>query len=195
VPVPTPIIAKKLTKDSGALNASAWIDAAFLVLARNGIEAVRVERLATTLKVTKGSFYWHFTDRPALLDAMLSTWRKRATLDIIERIERTSVEPGDRLRQLIALPLTGSRSMRGADVEAAIRLWARSDSRTASAVREIDRRRLDYIKSLLHASGVAAAEIAARATLIYAFMLAEAAIGPAIDADAHRQCEKLLLGH
>ena len=53
------------------LDATAWIEAAFDALADGGIEAVRVDPLAKRLGVTRGSFYWHFTDRAALHQAML----------------------------------------------------------------------------------------------------------------------------
>ena len=46
------------------LDRADWIHAGFAMLAAGGIDAVRVERLAAVLKVTKGSFYWHFRDRP-----------------------------------------------------------------------------------------------------------------------------------
>ena len=56
------------------LDAAAWVAAAFDALADGGIDAVRVEPLAKALGITKGSFYWHFADRRALLDAMLDAW-------------------------------------------------------------------------------------------------------------------------
>ena len=43
-----------------------WVRGAFRVLLREGIAGVRIEPLAVTLGVTKGSFYWHFADRGAL---------------------------------------------------------------------------------------------------------------------------------
>ena len=45
----------------------AWVDAALQALAAGGPDAVRVEALAVRLGVSKGGFYWHFTDRQALL--------------------------------------------------------------------------------------------------------------------------------
>ena len=62
------------TQRSSRLDASAWIEAALEALADGGVEAVRVEPLAKALDVTKGSFYWHFADRRALIDAMLTSW-------------------------------------------------------------------------------------------------------------------------
>ena len=48
------------------LDSAAWVEAAFDALAEGGIEAVRIDPLAKQLGVTRGSFYWHFTDRAAL---------------------------------------------------------------------------------------------------------------------------------
>lgn len=59
----------------GHLDADAWADAALNELAAHGIDRVRVELLAKQLGVTKGSFYWHFKDRDALLARMLDRWR------------------------------------------------------------------------------------------------------------------------
>jgi AcrR family transcriptional regulator len=175
------------------MDEESWLDAAFSVLAKRGVEAVRVEPLAKSLKVTKGSFYWHFKDRPALLDALLVSWRQRATLRVIERLERANPEPIDRIRHLLALPRTSSTSTRdGADIEAAIRLWGRSDPKAASAVLEIDSLRLRYIESLLGTT-LNKRHRAAAAMLIYSFMLAEASVGLALDADTCAACEALLL--
>ncbi|MDP8985543.1 MAG: TetR/AcrR family transcriptional regulator [Pseudomonadota bacterium] len=188
-----PLTTKKATGERGRLDAEAWLDAAFRVLAKHGIEAVRIEPLAKSLHVTKGSFYWHFKDRPALLVAMLQAWRQRATLRVIERMERGNEPPGDRLRQLLALPRRRSSSARdGADVEAAIRLWGRSDAHAAKAILDIDRLRLGHITSLLE-SADDKPHRAARATLLYCLMLAQASIGSALDPEASAQCETLLL--
>src|SRR6187455_2093287 len=67
------------------LDAAAWVVAAFDALADGGIDAVRVEPLAKALGITKGSFYWHFADRRALLDAMLTAWADGRTAAIREQ--------------------------------------------------------------------------------------------------------------
>jgi len=186
-------VKKKPLKGLGPLSADSWIDAAMLVLAKKGIESVRVEPLAKLLGVTKGSFYWHFPDRSALLDAMLMSWRRRATLAIIERMERGQSDPVERLRALIALPKKSLRSVDGADIEASMRLWARTDPKAAATIRDIDRLRLDYIAELLAATQRNSEDAKPRAVLVYAFILAEAALGTAIDAACYAQCERLLL--
>ena len=56
-------IAKRLSRQD-------WVDAALRSTAQVGLENVSVEALAKTLNATKGSFYWHFTDRAELVDAI-----------------------------------------------------------------------------------------------------------------------------
>jgi AcrR family transcriptional regulator len=192
--MPFPISAPAKAKTPGPLDAHSWTQAALTILARNGIEAVRIERLAKMLGVTKGSFYWHFKDRPSLLDEMLRTWRQRATLGIIERLENSPVPPAQRLRHLLKLLRNGPHASRGADIEAAIRLWGRSDPRVASVVLEIDRLRLGHIKSLVEAAHDGCEDATARAALIYAHILTHAWIAPTIDEQVFEQCDKILEG-
>jgi len=181
------------SRESTRLDAAAWTDAGLSVLAENGVAAVRVEPLARLLAVTKGSFYWHFKDRAELLAAMLASWRRQATFKIIERIERTQRAPLEKLRQLIDLPVLGKNSARGASLELAIRLWAKSDASAADAIAEIDHQRLTHIAGLLKAAGVHDdAEAEGRAFLYYAYMLAEAFISTPLSAHAKQICDAQL---
>ena len=61
--------------------------AARLALLNGGPSAVRVEILARELRVSKGSFYWHFKNRKALMEALLREWEeeKSALFDLLGR--------------------------------------------------------------------------------------------------------------
>lgn len=64
------------------LDRSAWIEAAIELIATEGIAGLRIETLARRLRVTKGSFYWHFRDRRSLQQALLEHWREGRIRDI-----------------------------------------------------------------------------------------------------------------
>src|SRR3546814_1862651 len=68
------------------LTADCWAEAALDAIAGGGLDAVAVEPLARRLGVTKGSFYWHFANRDALLRAALQRWEQTETDDIVARI-------------------------------------------------------------------------------------------------------------
>ena len=77
-----------------------WTRAALEAIAGRGTAGVSVERLAKELGATKGSFYWHFKDRPALIAAALDHWEHRYTDAVIERLADVA-DPRERFRQLL----------------------------------------------------------------------------------------------
>ncbi len=143
------------------------MEAAIDVLARDGIAGLRVEVLAKRCGVTKGSFYWHFKDRQALLDAVLAFWKDGRIRDI-EKV--TSVAPGKEREQLrYAIEVYGaSRNRKGMAIELAIRDWARHDAQAAMVVETVDLYRLDCTRKLFVAAGMSDAEAKSRSLLLYA---------------------------
>src|ERR1700743_1189670 len=79
VPRSKPTSSPLRTSQQRDLSRKDWVEAGLHALVRGGVKSVAVERLATKLKVTKGSFYWHFRDRDELLDEMLAGWMERNT--------------------------------------------------------------------------------------------------------------------
>lgn len=163
---------KKAAKKALAapLGPSAWLEAAWEALARGGIESVRVEPLAARLGVTKGSFYWHFRDRAALLDALLDDWETRATLGVIRLVDASSVAPRSRLAELLRVT---TRAPEAPDAEHAIRAWGALDSSVRARLTRIDERRERYVEDLLVAAGVARPAAAHRARALYLALIGE----------------------
>jgi AcrR family transcriptional regulator len=149
------------------LDPARWIETAVDVLARDGIAGLRVELLAKRCGVTKGSFYWHFKDRQALLDAVLEHWREGRIRDIEKT---TSVPPGKERDQLhYAIEVYGaSRNRKGMAIELAVRDWARHDTQAAAVVESVDLYRLECTRKLFVASGMSDAEAKSRSLLLYA---------------------------
>ncbi|WP_018411075.1 TetR/AcrR family transcriptional regulator [Methyloversatilis thermotolerans] len=144
-----------------------WMRAASRTLAERGPEGIKVESLARELGLTKGSFYWHFKDRRALLDALLADWRDGRIADIRARTEGPPGEEAARLRGLVAA-YGDSPNPRGLRVELAIRAWATQDAAAAAAVQQVDALRIECASRLFEAAGFASAEAADRSVLLYA---------------------------
>ena len=105
------------------LTAHDWADAALDTIAGGGVEVVAIEPLARRLGVTKGSFYWHYPNREALVARALEIWERQETVDLIGRAEQQP-HPRERLHTLfrtaantdqrserILLALSGSKSV------------------------------------------------------------------------------------
>ena len=81
------------------LTAEDWAQAALDTLAEHGLQAVAVEPLAKRLGVTKGSFYWHFPNREALIAAALAKWEE-GDIQTFERSLAYIRDPHDKMRML-----------------------------------------------------------------------------------------------
>jgi AcrR family transcriptional regulator len=124
---------------------TSWIQEGLRALGVGGPDAVRIEKLAEALGVTKGGFYWHFEDRPALLEEMLDAWERLVVDEVIDRVESEGGDARAKLRRLAALASSSRDLMK---IELAVRDWARRDKAVAKRLRRIDNRRMDYMRSL-----------------------------------------------
>ena len=149
-----------------------WVKAASRRLASGGNEAVAVEPLAKAMGVTKGSFYWHFADRPSLLEAVLADWEIRATAPLLDRLRRSAPEPASRLNALAATVAAEGKGT----LDPALRAWAQHDARAAAAVSRVDAARLAYIAGEFRTLGFSAADAWTRARLFYLHLLGEHAL-------------------
>ncbi|KVK54221.1 hypothetical protein L901_17790 [Agrobacterium sp. D14] len=135
---------------------------AYQAFTDGGVEAVKVDALARALDVTRGSFYWHFKDRDALLAKVVDRWLLVETLRIIDMADEAGGTAADRLWLVI-------ESVRSDDgrFELAVRNWARRNAYAAAIVRKADEKRIGYLEGLLLEHGVTPAVAARRARNLY----------------------------
>lgn len=146
-----------------------WVSAGLEALRKGGVAAVRVERLAGDVGVTKGSFYHHFRDRGALLEALLDYWAREMTDAEFARLETLR---GGLAQRLLALAEDVLEKGMGR-YDPAIRAWARHDRKVAAAVAQVDRRRVKALGGFFEEGGFSAAEARVRARTFYTFLLGE----------------------
>ena len=146
-----------------------WLSAGLEALRKGGVGAVRVERLAAGVGVTKGSFYHHFRDRDALLEALLEYWSREMTDAEFERIQTLR---GGLATRLVALAEDVLEKGMGR-YDPAIRAWARQDRKVAAVVAQVDRRRVKALGGFFEEGGFSPAEARTRARTFYTFLLGE----------------------
>ena len=147
------------------LSSQDWADAALSALRERGPGAVAVEPLARVLGATKGSFYWHYRNREALLEAALSRWETQETDAVMAEAERGG-SPTDKLIRLFAVILEHAGRHPGH-----LGLHTVDDPVVARAVARVSQRRIDYVQALLVAGDVPAPEASRRAQLLFAMVL------------------------
>jgi AcrR family transcriptional regulator len=146
-----------------------WIEQGLSALAAGGPDAIRIESLAQALGVSKGGFYWHFTDRQALLEEILDAWERTWVDEVIEDVEAEGGDARSRLAQLFAVAATSGGEL--LKLELAIRNWARREEAVAKRLRKADNRRMDYMRSLFGAICEDDDDVEARCLLAFSLFI------------------------
>lgn len=152
-----------------------WLDAARATLIKEGIAAVRVERLAKKLGVTRGGFYWFFKSRQELLDSLLEDWSVANTQPFINAVEAAGPNPKAQFNAITDLYLEEEAFSPAYD--AALRDWARTSKRVLRAVEEADETRIALLTRVLKAMGYEAEEAFIRARVTYFHQVGYYAMG------------------
>jgi AcrR family transcriptional regulator len=147
-----------------------WVEQGLRALAAGGPDAVRVETLAKELGVTKGGFYGSFADREALLTAMLDTWERESTDEVLARVERAGGDPQARIRRAGMLTFSGDRLR---PIDLAVRDWARRDEAVAARLRRVDGRRMGLLREMIGAVCSDPDEVEARCLLAFCLAIGE----------------------
>jgi len=140
-----------------------WLDAAIKTLIEEGVDAVRVERLATRMGFSRGSFYHHYQDREALLRAVLEHYLQINHQNLVEMLPVLKGTPQDKLWTL----WTATASQEFRDYDWAIRMWGMHDKHVAEVLKKIDVKRMEVMIGLFMEMGFNEDEANIRAALAY----------------------------
>lgn len=145
------------------LNAENWAQAALDLIAEQGVGAVAVEPLARRLGVTKGSFYWHFPSREALLQAALERWEQFEQDEVFGSLEEVP-DPSVRLRALFQLV---AHEVKQHIIYSEL-LKALDNLTVLPVIERVSQRRMDYLIASFRQAGLSSTEARHRARLAYA---------------------------
>jgi AcrR family transcriptional regulator len=153
-----------VTSDRIQLERFDWLSSALSIFVSEGIDAVRITRLAETLKVTRGSFYWHFSNRDDLIDTLVQYWKNKNTPAILDSIENPeSLDDGI----LSFFEACVDENLFDSRLDLALREWARRSDDIHAEVEKADQHRIEGIQQLYESFGFPMPESLIRARVIY----------------------------
>lgn len=161
-------------KNNSRLSREMWLSHALERLEAEGIQAVRVERLARELGVTKGSFYWHFNDLPDLKTSILEYWGRVYTDVVIENSTLLELGPSDGLLAL----MYQVHDNRLARYELPVRDWANHDPDVERLVKRVYGNRKRFVGSFFERMGFQGPEAEARTQTALCLLVWEPAMYP-----------------
>lgn len=138
-----------------------WIDYGLTSLSKMGFKSLRADSLAKAMGVSRGSFYWHFTNIADFEFQIMNAWKQRTTEAVINELE-SDLSPESRLTKLVGLALSNQLGL-----DKAMRAWSMEDSRADEIVTEVDNQRIIYVESLLKAIRTDKQEVALPARILY----------------------------
>ena len=153
-------------KERSTLNAGDWEQQALVLIAEKGIRAVAVESLAKRMGVTKGSFYWHFPNRDALLEQSLLRWEQHDATNLQLSLNAIS-DPRERLRSFFRRT---SREKLTHDVYSSL-CSAADHPKVEPLLERVAIRRMKHIEAAFAEIGFNASDAAHRARLTYSAYL------------------------
>lgn len=149
---------------SNRLTVDDWLQAGYAIVADEGLNALKLDRLCSRIAVTKGSFYHHFADMAAYRQALIESYARLKDEERNDIDALSDTPPRERLSQMMA-SLVRPRHW---TLERAMREWARSDEQVSAAVEAADRWLLKAVRKAFRDYGFDAAEADLRASTTFA---------------------------
>lgn len=147
--------------DRSSLTADDWLDLALDQLRTRGYGALKAQRLANMMNVTRGSFYYHFENLDAFHEAVIAHWAKRTSGPLVETLGEYPTP------QSALLGLLRKTLQSGEALERAVRSWATVQREVAIEVEKVDRSRIEATERLLKTCGLSESDASARSRLLY----------------------------
>lgn len=142
-----------------------WLEAAKQAIVDAGVEAVKIQPLATQLGIARTSFYWFFKDRQALLDALLEEWDAKNTGAFVTACGGYAETLPEAILNLIVV--FHDEALFDPQLDFAIRGWAQKSDTVAERIRNADAVRLDAIRSMFDRFDLDPDEADVRARTVY----------------------------
>ncbi|MFT4793294.1 MAG: AcrR family transcriptional regulator [Paracoccaceae bacterium] len=157
-----------------------WLDLGLRQLAEAGPARMGIDQMCRAAGRTRGSFYHHFDDHDAFIDAMLVRWAERQTMSVIAEVE--AAPPAERPGMLVLASLKMDNRLDGA-----LRAFARTHKGAALRIADVDAARVGYLERLYRdVSGLTVGTARSLARLEYAAFIGGLVIWPNVDRVEHR---------
>lgn len=161
----------------------AWLTAGLDVLADEGVTNLRIDRLASVLGLSKGSFYHHFAGISSFRLDLLDYYESRCTNRYIEVVEAeahiTAWEKFERLREVVF-----ADDQWGPELDVAVRAWASQDDDARVMQERVDATRMGYLRALWIEMTGDSAEADDISTMIYLLLVGAYHVSPPVPTSA-----------
>lgn len=144
-----------------------WIKLGFDLFAESGEKGLIVDKMSTTLKCNKSSFYWHFKTRAHFIEELIQYWIQKDTQEIINQLN-TQQSPKEQFIQLIRLAFEKDSRL---DFVFYLKKYAQSKPKVQKIIDQIDEDRMAFVSKLLKGMGYSPTEAEIKAQVFYKYLI------------------------
>lgn len=171
------------------LSRDTWIAAARKVLEKRGIAEVKIDHLARQLKVTRGSFYFHFESMGDLREGLLGEWRRTNCVPFEVLVD---ADDHDGLRFFDSIVhVWMDEDPFSPMLDLAVRDWSRTSRPLAREVTAMDDLRIALLVRAFRSIGYNEAESVVRARVTYFHQIGQYALSFKEDPAVRRSYQPL----
>lgn len=142
-----------------------WLNAALDALITSGVDAVKIQPLASEMGLSRTSFYWFFKDRADLLVALLDHWEAVNTTNLLDSASAYAATANEAVLNVIACFIDSTRFDQR--LEFSIRGWALQSPEVMTRLRDNDQRRIDALQTMLQMHGYDRQDAYVRTSTLY----------------------------
>lgn len=137
------------------------------LLCKEGIAGMRLSKLTRKLHVSTGSFYHHFIDMDDFLGELANYYNTDQVEALIAAATSRASDPLEQIR------IVGSESRKKGlfALDAAMRVWASSDVRAATSMRQSERVVMEFLTNAFQRLGFEEAQSEVRARMLLSLSL------------------------
>jgi len=151
---------KKVKK--ARVSKAAWLEKALDVLEIDGIDEVKIERLARELNISKSGFYWHFKDRKDLIRTMITYWEEEFTSVVTSNSAILEKNPRERIHLTMKMILENNLTR----LDLPMRFSAEKDPIAWEMVKRVYQIRLNFFRAALSEMGFESEDLEMRIHLL-----------------------------
>ena len=156
---------RRETNKNKGVSKRQWLTKALETLETDGYEAVKIDRLAKQLGISRSGFYYHFKDRQDLLQHLLDYWANEYTAVITEDMDMKKLDAEKRL--FTTMKIVREKKLPKYDL--AMNSWAKVDPLVDKVVKKVIKIRLDFTRAMFEELGFDGDELEMRARMFLCY--------------------------
>ena len=146
-----------------------WLQMSLEIISGQEFGHFVIDNIVKLMRVTKGSFYWHFKDRNDFLEHLVTYWDENFTRNVMQHIAAMQGDAGKRLLEL-TMYVTRKRLAR---YDAAILSLAHNEPHVSNQIAVVFESRIEFVASLIAEMGYKGLDLELRSRMIVTFMSQE----------------------